>query len=42
MAEAVTETRKSIPGYIAGHPEFRETGERMLAAWDEGVKGLSH
>lgn len=40
-AEAVTETRELIPGYIAGHPEFRETGERMMAAWDEGVKGLT-
>jgi len=40
MAEAVTETRKLIPGYIAEHPEFRETGERMMAAWDEGIKGL--
>jgi serine/threonine-protein kinase HipA len=40
MAEAVTETRKLIPGYIAEHPEFRKIGERMMTAWDEGVKGL--
>ena len=40
MAEAVTETRGMIPGYIAQHPEFREIGERMMAEWDEGVKGL--
>jgi len=40
MAEAVTETRGMIPGYIAEHPEFREIGERMMAEWDEGVNGL--
>ena len=40
MAEAVTETRGMIPGYIAQHSEFREIGERMMAEWDEGVKGL--
>lgn len=40
MAEAVTETRAFIPAYMAQHPEFRETGERMIAGWDEGVKGL--
>ena len=40
IAEAVTETRGTIPGYIAEHPEFREIGERMMAEWDEGVKGL--
>jgi serine/threonine-protein kinase HipA len=39
-AEAVTQTRAQIPGYISEHPEFREVGERMLASWDEGVKGL--
>ena len=40
IAEAVTETRGTIPGYIAEHPEFREIGERMMAEWDEGVSGL--
>jgi len=40
MAEAVTETRGMIPGYIAEHPEFHEIGERMMAEWDEGVNGL--
>ena len=40
MAEAVTETRALIPAYIADHPEFQETGRRMMASWDDGVKGL--
>jgi serine/threonine-protein kinase HipA len=40
MAEAVTETRGMIPGYIAEHPEFRKIGERMMVEWDEGVNGL--
>ena len=40
MAEAVIETRELIPGYMDEHPEFRVIGERMMAAWDEGVKEL--
>lgn len=40
MADAVMETRGMIPGYIGEHPEFKEVGERMMAAWDEGVGGL--
>ena len=40
LAEAVTETRATIPGYIAEHPDFREIGERMMAEWDKGVNGL--
>ncbi len=41
LAEAVMETRAMIPGYIAEHPDFREIGERMMAEWYEGVKGLN-
>jgi serine/threonine-protein kinase HipA len=41
MAEAVTETRAMIPGYITLHPEFREIGERMMAVWNDGVNGLT-
>jgi serine/threonine-protein kinase HipA len=40
MAQAVTETKRSIPRYIAEHPEFREVGEQMMASWDEGLKGI--
>jgi serine/threonine-protein kinase HipA len=42
MAEAVTETCRTIPAYIAEHPEFREIGERMIAEWNEGVKGVDN
>jgi serine/threonine-protein kinase HipA len=38
MAQAVTETDRSIPRYISEHPEFREVGKQMMAAWDEGLK----
>ncbi|MDI6726422.1 MAG: type II toxin-antitoxin system HipA family toxin [Smithellaceae bacterium] len=38
--EAVTETRALMPGYMAEHPEFKEIGKRMMAAWDEGVNEL--
>lgn len=39
VAEAVTDTRGVLTAYMGDHPEFREVGERMLAAWDEGVFG---
>jgi serine/threonine-protein kinase HipA len=38
MADAVMETRQTIPAYISDHPEFRETGEVMMSIWEEGVK----
>jgi serine/threonine-protein kinase HipA len=40
VAEAVSDTRKLLKEYTNNHPEFREVGERMLSAWDEGVAGL--
>ena len=40
VAEAVTETRAMIPGYLNDHPGFREIGESMMREWDEGVRGL--
>ena len=40
VAEAVTETRAMIPGYMNDHPEFREIGTLMMAEWDEGVRGM--
>jgi serine/threonine-protein kinase HipA len=39
-AEAVMETRETIPGYISDHPEFREIGERMMGQWEEGVRAM--
>ena len=41
MAQAVSETRALIPGYINDHPEFREVGECMMAVWDEGISGMT-
>jgi serine/threonine-protein kinase HipA len=40
-AEAVSETGRMIPGYIAEHPEFREIGERMMTQWNQGVSDLA-
>ncbi len=37
-ADAIAETRKEVQAYISDHPEFRETGEVMLAAWENGVQ----
>jgi serine/threonine-protein kinase HipA len=41
MAEAVMDTRGTIPGYITEHPEFKESGERLMAVWKEGVSGVA-
>lgn len=38
-AASVTEVRWLIRGYIADHPQFRETGERMVSVWSDGVRG---
>jgi serine/threonine-protein kinase HipA len=40
VAEAVMETRLKIPAYLRDHPEFRSTGEAMMAIWAEGVSGF--
>jgi serine/threonine-protein kinase HipA len=37
VADAVTATRPLVASYSKEHPEFREVGESMLAAWDTGV-----
>jgi hypothetical protein len=37
VAEAVNDTRGMLTTYMEDHPEFREVGGRMLAAWNEGV-----
>jgi serine/threonine-protein kinase HipA len=40
LADAVMQTRQAIPAYITEHPEFRETGEALMAIWEEGVRGF--
>lgn len=35
---AVLETRARIPAYIVEHPEFKEIGEGMMAAWEAGCQ----
>jgi serine/threonine-protein kinase HipA len=40
LADAVMQTRQAIPAYITEHPEFRETGEALMAIWEEGVWGF--
>jgi len=29
-----------IPAYCRDHPEFAVIGERMMAVWDDGVRGM--
>ncbi len=41
IADAVAETRGMVLAHISDHPEFRETGEAMLAAWESGVADYS-
>ncbi len=41
VADAVMETQKMIPEYSNDHPKFRDLGERMMAIWKEGVKGMT-
>lgn len=38
IADAVMEVRQAIPWHIENHPEFQETGEQMMEAWEQGVK----
>ncbi|MBN1849868.1 MAG: type II toxin-antitoxin system HipA family toxin [Deltaproteobacteria bacterium] len=40
LTDAVMDTRRMIPEYMAEHPDFHDIGERMMAEWDEGVSGL--
>jgi serine/threonine-protein kinase HipA len=37
VAEGVNDTRGMLSAHMEEHPEFREVGDRMLAAWNEGV-----
>ena len=40
-ADAVAGARRLMVSHIADHPEFREVGEAMLTAWDQGAAGLA-
>ncbi len=40
-ADAVTDTRRLVTGYVGDHPEFSAVGARMLAVWDSGVDNLT-
>jgi len=40
-ADAVAGARRLIVSHIADHPEFREVGEAMLTAWDQGAAGIA-
>lgn len=40
-AVSVSSTCETISSYCTDHPEFIETGERMAAAWQEGLAGLN-
>ena len=37
IADGVNDTRGMLSAYLEEHPEFRDVGNRMLAAWNEGV-----
>jgi serine/threonine-protein kinase HipA len=41
VAEAVTSTRELLSAYITEHPEFRDSGEKMLKAWNTGASDLA-
>jgi serine/threonine-protein kinase HipA len=41
VVEAVEEMREEVCRYMADHPAFVPVGDGMLAAWREGVDGLS-
>ena len=38
---AVGETRSDVRRYAADHPAFRETADRMLSAWEQGLEDLA-
>jgi serine/threonine-protein kinase HipA len=40
-ADAVADARRLMVAHIADHPEFREVGEAMVTAWDQGVAGMA-
>ena len=41
IADAVSDTKRLIPEYIADHPDFSTIGSRMLEIWEEGLKAYA-
>lgn len=37
IADGVNDTRGMLSAYVEEHPEFRDVGSSMLAAWNEGL-----
>jgi serine/threonine-protein kinase HipA len=40
IADAVSDTRRLVSNYCAEHQEFRDVGEAMLTAWEQGLIGI--
>ncbi len=40
IGDAMTDVGPQVRSAMAEHPEFTETGKRMLCAWQEGLEGL--
>ena len=40
-ADAVADARRLMVAHIADHPEFRDVGEAMVTAWDQGAAGMA-
>lgn len=40
VATGITMTRQMLVQFIKDEPEFAETGQKMLSAWDNGVIDL--
>ena len=40
-SDAVADTRHLLTAYQADRPEFRPIGEKMLAAWEQGMVGAA-
>ena len=40
-ADAVADTRPLLARHMADHPDFRNVGEAMQTAWDQGVADIA-
>lgn len=41
VAEAIDLSRGEIRSYMNDRPSFKEIGERMLSAWDDGLQQIA-